>query len=93
MLPCIQTIIIAGVTMLITIATAAVIFGFCGAFHFWVMTRCTQFLNKAILAPGTRRLIGLYVAGMAHKIEAIVYAFGFLFLRGLGLGAWQFFQE
>ena len=31
--------------MLMSIATAAIIFGFCGAFHYWVMSGCTQFLK------------------------------------------------
>ena len=75
--------------MLMSIATAAIIFGFCGAFHYWIMSGSTQFLKLKKLAPGTQLLLVLYAAGIAHTIEAIFYAFGFLFLEGLDLGGFS----
>ncbi len=72
--------------MIWAIALALGLFGVCGFVHFVLIRYVHDRIVHLSFGRSGRMLLGFYAAGLAHLIEAGLYAAGFWFGRGAGLG-------
>lgn len=75
--------------MLLATLISFVLFGGCGAAHYVVLSRVHGWLERRSWSRGTKLVVCLYTAGLAHVGEAGLYAGGFLLGQRLGLGGFR----
>ena len=75
--------------MLIAILISVVLSGTCGLLHYAIMATVHGQLVTRTWPRGAKLVACLYTAGLAHAVEAGLYAGGFLLGQRLGIGGFR----
>lgn len=78
--------------MLIAICIAVILFVACGAFHYSILIRVSALCKHYVSSQFIAMQITLVSAGVAHLLEAALYAGGFQLARLLELGGFSMSQ-
>ena len=75
--------------MLLSILLTTIAFGLCGAFHYIILSRALVLLGHLDWSAGVKLVVGLYVSGIVHIVEAGIYAATMAAALGFGIGGFK----